>query len=79
MSKEPRYKPGKSWSYSNTNYTLAQLLIEKVTDRSIAQEMRRRILRSLKMRHTLLPGTANLPDPHAHAHYRYEETQASGR
>ncbi|MEV0830361.1 serine hydrolase domain-containing protein [Nonomuraea rubra] len=51
MSKEPRYKPGKSWSYSNTNYTLAQPLIEKVTGRSIAQEVQRRILRSLRMRH----------------------------
>ncbi|MGP4102927.1 serine hydrolase domain-containing protein, partial [Nonomuraea sp. KM90] len=74
LSKKPRFKPGKGWSYSNTNYTLAQLLIEKVTGRSIATEMQRRILRPLKMRHTLLPGTTNLPGPHAHGYYRYEET-----
>ncbi|MDP9865874.1 MULTISPECIES: serine hydrolase domain-containing protein [Streptosporangium] len=73
LSKGPRFKPGKGWSYSNTNYTLAQILIEKVSGRSIAEEMKRRILRPLGLRHTVLPGTTNIPGPHAHGYYRYEE------
>ncbi|MEV2272937.1 serine hydrolase domain-containing protein [Nonomuraea africana] len=73
LSKEPRFKPGKGWSYSNTNYTLAQLLIEKVTGRSIGEEMKRWILRPLKMRHTVMPGTTNIPGPHAHGYYRYQD------
>ncbi|MFI9552863.1 serine hydrolase domain-containing protein [Nonomuraea endophytica] len=77
LSRPARFKPGADWSYSNTNYTLAQLLIEKVSGRSIAEEMKRRILRPLKMRHTVLPGTTNIPGPHAHGYYRYEE--APGR
>ncbi|MEU5868773.1 serine hydrolase domain-containing protein [Nonomuraea sp. NPDC047529] len=55
MSRPARFEPGKGWSYSNTNYTLAQLLIEKVTGHSLAEEMKRRILRPLKLRGTVVP------------------------
>ncbi|MFI6176837.1 serine hydrolase domain-containing protein [Nonomuraea sp. NPDC051191] len=73
MSRPARFDPGKGWSYSNTNYTLAQLLIEKVTGHSIAEEMKRRILRPLKLRGTVVPGTTDLPAPHAHGYYRYQD------
>ena len=36
LSKPAKFAPGTGWSYSNTNYTLAALLIEKVTGRSYA-------------------------------------------
>ena len=35
LSKPARFEPGTGWSYSNTNYVLARLLIEKVTGRSL--------------------------------------------
>ncbi|MEV4250498.1 serine hydrolase domain-containing protein [Streptosporangium canum] len=74
LSRPARFEPGTSWSYSNTNYTLAQLLIEKVTGHSIAEEMQRRILRPLKLRGTVVPGTSpELPGPHAHGYYRYQD------
>ncbi|MEU7002984.1 serine hydrolase domain-containing protein [Nonomuraea sp. NPDC046570] len=73
LSKPARFEPGTGWSYSNTNYTLALLLIEKVTGRSIAKEMKRRILRPLGLRGTVMPGTTDLPGPHAHGYYRYED------
>ncbi|MFD1544981.1 serine hydrolase domain-containing protein, partial [Nonomuraea guangzhouensis] len=47
LSKPARFEPGTGWSYSNTNYVLARLLIEKVTGRSLAEEMRRLILEPL--------------------------------
>ncbi|MER5547137.1 serine hydrolase domain-containing protein [Streptomyces sp. NPDC002589] len=74
LSKRPRFAPGTDQNYSNTNYTLALLLIEKVTGRSYAEEMRRRILRPLGLRDTGVPGTrTQLSGPHAHGYYRYQD------
>ncbi|MGN5381788.1 serine hydrolase domain-containing protein [Streptomyces lasalocidi] len=75
LSKRARFAPGTDQSYSNTNYTLALLLIEKVTGRSYAQELQWRILRPLGLRDTSVPGTrTKLPGPHAHGYYRYQDT-----
>jgi D-alanyl-D-alanine carboxypeptidase len=74
LSKPLKFEPGTAWSYANTNYVLARLLIEEVTGRSSAEETRRRILRPLGLRGTLMPGTSpEIPGPHAHAYYRYED------
>ncbi|MEU4550381.1 serine hydrolase domain-containing protein [Nonomuraea dietziae] len=74
LSKPARFTPGTDQKYTNTNYTLALLLIEKVTRRSYAEEVQRRILRPLKMRGTMVAGDrTQLPGPHAHGYYRYEE------
>ncbi|GAA3470762.1 serine hydrolase domain-containing protein [Nonomuraea roseola] len=74
LSKPARFEPGTDQNYSNTNYTLALLLIEKVTGHSYAEEMQRRILRPLGMRGTAVPGArTQLPGPHAHGYYRYQE------
>ncbi|MGW0707206.1 serine hydrolase domain-containing protein [Streptomyces sp. NPDC002643] len=74
LSKPARFEPGTDWSYSNTNYTLARLLIEKVTGRSYAEETRRRLLGPLGLRGTLVPGNrTELPGPHAHGYYRYQD------
>ncbi|MFG2183374.1 serine hydrolase domain-containing protein [Streptomyces abikoensis] len=74
LSKPARFEPGTDWSYSNTNYTLAQSLIEKVTGRPYAEEMRRRILRPLGLHDTVMPGASpDLPGPHAHGYYRYQD------
>ncbi|MGZ0199413.1 serine hydrolase domain-containing protein [Streptomyces sp. RM1] len=42
----------RTYSYSNTNYLLAQLIIERVTRHSYFDEVTRRILRPLGMHHT---------------------------
>ncbi|WP_245651956.1 serine hydrolase domain-containing protein [Streptosporangium amethystogenes] len=74
LSKPARFEPGTGWSYSNTNYVLARLLIEKVTGRSLADEMRRLILGPLGLSGTAVPDASpEIPEPHAHAYYRYEE------
>lgn len=74
LSKPARFEPGTGWSYSNTNYVLARLLIEKVTGRSLAEEMQRQILGPLGLTGTVLPDTSpEIPEPHAHAYYRYED------
>ncbi|GAA2428669.1 serine hydrolase domain-containing protein [Actinomadura vinacea] len=74
LSKSARFEPGTDQKYTNTNYTLALLLIEKVTGRSYAEEMRRRILRPLGLKGTLVPGNrTRLPGPYAHGYYRYQD------
>ncbi|MEU6727308.1 serine hydrolase domain-containing protein [Nonomuraea wenchangensis] len=54
------------WHYSNTNYVVLGLLVEKLTGNPYGEEVERRILKPLKLRHTLVPGDrAGLPAPHA--------------
>jgi D-alanyl-D-alanine carboxypeptidase len=53
--KKPDFAPGTSWAYSNTNYTLAGLVIERVTGHSLRDELERRIFRPLHLRHTSFP------------------------
>ncbi|MGW5386471.1 serine hydrolase domain-containing protein [Nocardia sp. NPDC003963] len=74
LSRPARFEPGTGWSYSNTNYVLARLLIEKVTGRSLVEEMQRRILRPLGLSGTVVPDTSpEILEPHAHAYYQYED------
>ncbi|MCX5198532.1 beta-lactamase family protein [Streptomyces sp. NBC_00249] len=73
LSKPVRFAPGTDWSYSNTNYVVVRLLIEKLTGRPATEEMRRRILEPLGLSGTVAPTTqTELPEPHAHAYYRYQ-------
>ncbi|MCS0639486.1 beta-lactamase family protein [Streptomyces sp. LP05-1] len=51
----PDFAPGARWSYSNTNYTLAGMIIEKATGHTWQQEVTRRIIRPLGLRHTYAP------------------------
>jgi D-alanyl-D-alanine carboxypeptidase len=65
----PLFEPGTSWSYSNTNYIVLGLLIKRVTGRAYGDEVARRILRPLALRHTEVPGTNPLiARPHAHGY-----------
>jgi D-alanyl-D-alanine carboxypeptidase len=64
-----RFPPGAKFSYSNTNYIVLGMLIERVTGRSYATEITERILRPLGLRHTRLPGgSPEVYGPHAHAY-----------
>lgn len=74
LSKPARFEPGTDWSYSNTNYTLATLLIEKLSGRSFGEQLQERILGPLGLRDTLLAGdVTDLPEPYAHGYYRYQD------
>ncbi|MGI5212237.1 serine hydrolase domain-containing protein [Plantactinospora sp. CA-290183] len=74
LSKPARFEPGTDWNYSNTNYVLAKLLIEKVTGHSYAEEMQRLILRPLGLSGTVVPGASpEVPEPHAHGYYQYQD------
>ncbi|MFC7974411.1 serine hydrolase domain-containing protein [Streptomyces cinereoruber] len=58
------FEPGTSWSYSNTNYVLAGMIIEKVTGRPYGKAVENRIIKPLKLRGTSVPGTRpSMPRP----------------
>lgn len=67
MKHPPLFAPGSQWSYSNTNYIIAGMLVEKITGHGVATEITRRITRPLGLCDTSLPGRGDerLPDPHA--------------
>ncbi len=62
-------EPGASWSYSNTGYILAGLIIEKVTGRPAAFEIYWRVIFRAGLWHTRLPGTdPRIYGPHSAAY-----------
>jgi hypothetical protein len=62
------------WSYSNTNYIALGLLIEAVTGRRYADEVRARILEPLGLTRTQVPGDeVDLPNPHLHAYLESDD------
>ncbi|MEU2154342.1 serine hydrolase domain-containing protein [Streptomyces sp. NPDC019396] len=69
MGHRPDFAPGADWKYSNTNFILAGLVIEKATGRAYGTEVERRILRPLGLRGTSVPGTrASMPGPSGRAY-----------
>jgi D-alanyl-D-alanine carboxypeptidase len=54
--KEPDFAPGTDYAYSNTDYILLGEVIQKVSGRSWAQEVRRRILDPLNLDSTYIAG-----------------------
>lgn len=74
LSKPARFEPGADWSYSNTNYTVATLLVAAVTGTAYGEQARLRLLDPLGLPGTQLEGdTTDLPEPHAIGYYRYQD------
>ncbi|MFE3829937.1 serine hydrolase domain-containing protein [Streptomyces sp. NPDC059092] len=49
------FQPGERWEYSNTNYIVAGLIVQKVTGRPLGEEITQRIIRRIGLRHTYFP------------------------
>ncbi|ATL29490.1 serine hydrolase domain-containing protein [Streptomyces formicae] len=60
------FDPGKKWEYSNTNYVLAGMLVEKVTKHRVAHEIQRRVIEPLGLRHTYFPAPGETKIREAH-------------
>lgn len=50
-----QFKPATQYAYSNTNYTLLGVLIERLTHHSVAYEVKERIFDKLDLKHTYFP------------------------
>ncbi|MET0426004.1 MAG: serine hydrolase domain-containing protein [Actinoplanes sp.] len=77
VGQKSEFPPGRKWSYSNTNYLLAGLIIERVTGHSWQHEVQQRIIKPLRLTDTYTPGTRRtIPNPHAIGYERFPD--ASG-
>jgi D-alanyl-D-alanine carboxypeptidase len=67
---KPNFAPGKSWSYSNTNYTLIGMILQKQTGKSLADLVQQRIARPLGLTHTYYasPRATNTGPGYAHGY-----------
>jgi D-alanyl-D-alanine carboxypeptidase len=73
--------PGTGWAYSNTNYALAGMLIERLTGHAVGAEVKDRIIRPLGLRGTYWPGPGEwgIRGEHAHEYGIDPAYPASGR
>ncbi|WP_424210960.1 serine hydrolase domain-containing protein [Streptomyces sp. BI20] len=66
LAKQAEFAPGTDWGYSNTNYLVAGMLVERVTGRSIGEEVTRRVIEPLRLRNTSFPRAEQFGIPGAH-------------
>ncbi|MFJ8476022.1 serine hydrolase domain-containing protein [Kitasatospora sp. NPDC094011] len=66
------FAPGTRWGYSNTNYLVAGMIVEKVTGRPLAEELDKRVIKRIGLRHTYLPASAEttLRGPHPDGYHK---------
>ncbi|MUN40797.1 serine hydrolase [Actinomadura sp. NEAU-AAG5] len=70
LAAPPTGDPGERWSYSNTNYVIAGLLLEKVTGTKAEEYITREVIRKAGLKHTYFP-----TGPYVHgAHPRMYES-----
>ncbi|WP_067474031.1 serine hydrolase domain-containing protein [Actinomadura hibisca] len=64
-------EPGEKWSYSNTNYTLLGMIVERSTGHGLAAELHRRLFGPVGMARTYLPvkPPEGIKGPHGHGYY----------
>ena len=55
LSKPAAFEPGTQWSYSNTNYIVLGMLIERVSQRPVGEQIDQRIIKKLGLSHTYFP------------------------
>ncbi|QXJ20152.1 beta-lactamase family protein [Actinomadura graeca] len=80
LAHRPGFRPGETgpdgkprWSYSNTGYVLAGMLIERITGRTWEAEAGRRILRPLGLTRTAFVRAREFPRPHPHGYQQFAE------
>ncbi|MEV0260030.1 serine hydrolase domain-containing protein [Streptomyces sp. NPDC050617] len=60
------FPPGTAWRYCNTDYLVAGLLIEQVTGRPLGEEINRRVIDRVGLRHTYVPAVGDQSIREAH-------------
>ncbi|NBE56872.1 serine hydrolase [Streptomyces sp. YC537] len=80
MSHKPTFEPGADWSYSNTNYVLAGMVVEKVTGESWEDEIEERVIDPLDLDATSLPGTdPTMTRPSSRAYSKLAPPDSEGK
>jgi len=67
---QPNFAPGKGWAYSNTNYTLIGMILQRLTGRSLPELVQQRIARPLGLTQTYFadPRATNIGPGYAHGY-----------
>ncbi|MEY2535109.1 MAG: D-alanyl-D-alanine carboxypeptidase [bacterium] len=68
-ARPPAFPTGRNEAYSNTNYILLGLVVQKVTGRPVGTELGRRIFEPLALRATSFPTGQRIPGRHAHGYF----------
>ncbi|KIQ65968.1 beta-lactamase [Kitasatospora griseola] len=66
LAKKAHFAPGAQWEYSNTNYLLAGMIVQKVTGRPIGEEITKRVVDRIGLRHTYFPVPGDMTIREAH-------------
>jgi D-alanyl-D-alanine carboxypeptidase len=71
FAKAPESRPGERFVYANTNYVLAGLIVQKVTGRPVGEQITKRIIEPLRLRHTYWPaeGETTIRGAHPHGYF----------
>ncbi|MFD5437889.1 serine hydrolase domain-containing protein [Kitasatospora sp. NPDC127067] len=72
LAQKSHFPAGTDWEYSNTNYIVAGLLVQKVTGRPVGEEITKRVIDRVGLRHTYFPtpGDTTVHEAHPHGYFR---------
>ena len=72
LAKPAQFEPGAKFAYSSTNYIALGLLVEKVTKRTLVEQIDQRIAKPLGLAHTYLPvpGDRSIHGDHPKGYHR---------
>lgn len=68
FDRQAHFAPGQRLDYSNTNYILLGLLVEKVSGQALPDYLETHILEPLALSHTSFPDGRPFPEPHPHGY-----------
>jgi D-alanyl-D-alanine carboxypeptidase len=68
LRQKPYFAPGAGYHYSNTNYLLLGMIVEKLTHDTIGDQIRTRLLEPYRLSDTSYPTTEAMPEPWAHGY-----------
>ncbi|MFE9403295.1 serine hydrolase domain-containing protein [Streptomyces sp. NPDC006530] len=71
MEAAPTGRPGERWSYSNTNYVIAGMLIQKVTGEDPEDYITHAVIRKAGLRDTYFPSSPRIAGPHSKMYESY--------
>lgn len=74
LQHEADFAPGEKWAYSNTNYVVAGLIVEDVTGRTLAEEIDRRVIKRVGLRHTYFPAPGEVAIRERHPRGYFQDT-----